>query len=122
VRKNAIIAQKSIAGAVENSAPSFGFDLLDENGDLNGAHLPPKRFGLEGLDTRGCVSSFKIKIRVACKARGRPFIVELFACTQPPFGTGNNLFAIYAKQDGQKNDGSQGPGPASSTSSLPTAC
>jgi hypothetical protein len=39
--KNAIIAQKSIAGALENRAPSSGFNLLDENGDLNGAHLPP---------------------------------------------------------------------------------
>jgi len=28
--KNAIIAQKSIAGALENSAPNSGFDLLDE--------------------------------------------------------------------------------------------
>jgi hypothetical protein len=41
VCKNAIIAQKSIAGALENRAPNSGFNLLDENGDLNGAHLPP---------------------------------------------------------------------------------
>jgi hypothetical protein len=57
VRKNAIIAQKSIAGALENRAPTFGFDLLHENDDPNGAHAA-RSCGIRY--TRGRVPFFKI--------------------------------------------------------------
>lgn len=75
-RKNAIIAQKSVAerSRIAHQTPVSTF--WDGNGDLSGAHL---RSGAVSSETGICAAC--PPSNPACKARGRPsLIVERFAC------------------------------------------